>query len=123
MGIRFDKRYDGPPLARCAAIGLHPLYEPLGEDHHTDRPFTAQDREVGDALAHFLGTLFADVDGEGSRYWYHERTSVDEWSRVARALRIHGLKIADAKVAASATTDWTDPWPEDLQAEGVKTGS
>jgi hypothetical protein len=74
---------------------INPLDHPLGDGHHTEMPFTQEDRAIGDRLAHFLGTLFADVGGKNSRYWYYERTSVDEWSRVVRALRIHGLCIVD----------------------------
>lgn len=82
-------------MAQCDSLGLHPLYDPMGDEHHTDAPFSDEDKKLGDALAYFLGTLFADVQGEHSRYWYYDRTSVDEWSRVARALRIHGLRFAD----------------------------
>lgn len=78
------------------SIGLHPATFDCDCCHHTDFEFTPDDLEYGQ-LAHFLGTLFADVDGEQSDYWYHKRTSLDEWSRVARALRRHGLKIVDAK--------------------------
>ena len=81
--------------AKCHLLGLHPLLDPMEDSHHTDASFSDEDKVLGDALAYFLGTLFADVEGEKSRYWYYERTSTDEWSRVARALRIHGLKIVD----------------------------
>ena len=91
MGTRSGlKDYQREAFAKCEALGLRPLVDPLHDDHHTDRPLTSADQEIGDALAYFLGTLFSDVD---ERYFYHERTSVDEWSRIARALRIHGLKI------------------------------
>ena len=79
----------------CAALGLHPICDPLGDGNHTDVPFSPDDARIGAALAYFLGTLFADVDAERSDYWYRVRTSRDEWSRVARALRIHGLAITD----------------------------
>jgi hypothetical protein len=91
---RFDEKYDGPPLAKCAALGLHPKPCPLGDGHHTEVPFSADDEKIGDALAYFLGTMYSDVDDDDD-YWYRKRTSVDEWRRVARALRIHGLRIAD----------------------------
>lgn len=98
MGTRPGlKGYQKPAMERCEALGLHPQVDPMGDCHHTDVPLNDEDRQIGDALAYFLGTLFADVDGKNSRYWYHEKTSVDEWSRIARALRIHGLKIADAR--------------------------
>ncbi len=94
MGIVEDCRREA--LYKCHELGLHPTPDPLGDSHHTDVPFTAADDAEGDALAYFLGTLFADVGGEGLRYWYYKKTSFDEWRRVARALRIHGLKIVDA---------------------------
>jgi hypothetical protein len=89
-------KYVAAAFRKCAAFNLHPVHDPLGDSHHTDVPFTADDEAIGDALAWFLGTLFADVDS--FRYWYTQRTSVDEWRRVARALRIHGLTISDRNV-------------------------
>lgn len=97
MSRRFDEAYDGPAMKKCYALGLSPDPCPMGDDHHTDAPFSEEDKKLGDALAYFLGTLFADVDDEHSKYWDHERTSIDEWSRVARALRIHGLAITNAE--------------------------
>lgn len=93
----YDDEKDRAKLDQCAAWDLHPKVEPLGDDHHTSIPFNQEDSAVGDALAYFLGTLFADVQDRGHAYWYSTRTSVDEWRRVARALRIHGLMIADRK--------------------------
>lgn len=93
------------------AVGglLNPIHRPMGNSHHTDAPFTEDDKATGHELAYSLGTLFADVqcqgDGKGgvvhSRYWYYERTSVDEWSRVVRALRIHGLKIVNTRTGGA----------------------
>lgn len=83
---------------KLEALGLRLVAEPFGKDgHHSDVPFTPEDNTTGDALAYYMGTLFADVQGENSPYWYHVRTSCDEWRRVARALRVHGLKIANAE--------------------------
>lgn len=93
---------DRKAMEKCRALGLSPLRDPMGDDHHTDAFFSAEDKAVGDALAYFLGTLFADVDGEHSRYWYHVRTSIDEWSRVARALRIHGLAICNKRLLSAS---------------------
>lgn len=71
-----------------------PIHDPMGKDgHHSEAPFNSQDDLIADKLAFHMGTLFSDVEGEHSRYWYFERTSVDEWRRVAKALRIHGLRI------------------------------
>ena len=79
--------------SECNALGLHPKRHPLGNSHHTDVEPSEQDRKIGDALAYFLGTLFDAADED---WFYTKRTSVDEWTRVARALRIHGLAITDA---------------------------
>jgi hypothetical protein len=80
---------------KCEEFSLHPKHEPLGDGHHTDVPFTEEDERLGQAIAWFLGGLFIDVGGKDSRYWYYEMTSQDQWRRVARALRVHGLKITD----------------------------
>lgn len=78
--------------AKCARFGLHPTNDPLGELHHTDLLFSEEDVQIGEALAWFLGTLFADID---EHFFYHKLTSNNEWARVARALRVHGLAIKD----------------------------
>ena len=84
-------------LAKCHALGLSPRPEPMGDDHHTEAAFSGSDQAMGDALAYFLGGLFVDV---GERYFREEMTSVDAWQRVARALRVHGLVIANDPGAA-----------------------
>lgn len=89
--------YNAEALSKCEELGLHPIPEPTGEMHHTEFPFTDEDKRIGDALSYFLGTLFADHQAENDRYWHYEKTSIDEWSRVARALRYHGLMIVDQK--------------------------
>lgn len=82
---------------RCDPFGLHPLIYPLGDDHHTESPLTAQDIRLGHALAYVMGTLFTDNEKalQESRYSFDEITSAQEWARVARALRTHGLRIQD----------------------------
>ena len=94
MSRRFDVKYHGPALEECLALGLNPAPFPLGDGHHTEVPFSEDDEKRGGALAYFLGTMYSDVD-EDADYWYSKRSSVDEWRRVARALRIHGLCIAN----------------------------
>ena len=94
MGARWYEKNDGPAMAKCKSLGVTPKWCPLGDGHHTDVDLSDDDKALGDALAYFLGTLFADQSGN-DRYWHSQRTSVDEWSRVARALRIHGLKITN----------------------------
>ena len=88
---------DKTALNDCHLLGFHPKRYPNGDDHHTAMPFNDEDERIVNAIAYFLGSLFSDIEGESPRYWYHERTSVDEWRRVARALRIHGLRITDEK--------------------------
>lgn len=78
----------------CDALNFHPHNDPLGDGHHTEVEYSLEDWKIGDALAYFMGTLYGDVD---EKYFYYKRTSVDEWARVARALRIHGLKIVDTE--------------------------
>jgi hypothetical protein len=74
---------------------LHPIRDPLGDcAHHTDVPMTAEDRSAGDLLARNLGTLFADHQQPCS-CWFYTGMTTEEWSRVVRALRIHGLRIVD----------------------------
>lgn len=90
-------------LRRCAALGIPLEPYPLGsEGHHTDLLPTKEDMEIGSALAFFLGGLFVDVDQSLSAdrplresYFYRNMTSIDVWTRVARALRIHNLKITE----------------------------
>ncbi len=84
-------------LTRCIVVDIHPAIAPLGEGHHTEVMLSDRDREIGDALGYFLGTLFADIPSDDrERFFNRELTSVQEWARVARALRIHKLKIVDA---------------------------
>jgi hypothetical protein len=70
-------------------LGLHPLSHPLGDcSHHTDEPFTDEDKRTGEAVAWFLGDLFVDS---------RRHSPFEQWSRIARALRIHGLAIVDRR--------------------------
>jgi hypothetical protein len=79
----------------CPSIPeLRPKESPLGDGHHTDEPFSAEDDKLGNFLAWHLGCLFSDENCPNSGWFYHTMTSVEEWRRVSRALRIHGLKIA-----------------------------
>lgn len=94
MTRRYDETHDGPAMRACEAIGFSPKSHPLGDDHHTDRPLSQEDKAFGEAIAWFLGGLFVDVD---ERYFYYKMTSIDTWARINRALRIHGLKIVNAE--------------------------
>jgi hypothetical protein len=87
--------------AAMAKHGLSPIENPVGDTwHHTDARFTEEDEEMAE-LAYWLGGLFIDkqdVDGSTplkDTYWHKEMTSLDVWKRVARALRVHGLKIVN----------------------------
>ena len=81
---------------KCDALGFHPLSNPMGDSHHTDAPFSIEDRNAGDALSYFLGGLFVDL--EGGEKVGGDLSSLEEWTRVARALRIHGLQITDRRI-------------------------
>lgn len=88
--------------AAMRRLGLHPADDPMGDDHHTDAPFVPQDDDSAE-LAYWLGGLFIDKECNPDKphretYFYNEMTSFDVWKRVARALRIHGLKIVDANL-------------------------
>lgn len=78
------------------------IADAMGDDHHTDAPFTQADREIGE-LAYWLGGLLIDQEVNDMNtpirdtYWHNTMTSLDQWMRVARALRIHGLKIVNAR--------------------------
>lgn len=84
-----------------ARHGLRPV-EPFGDCHHTEIQFVPEDHEIGE-LAFWLGGLFIDKENYDPNmpvkdtYWYKEMSSQDIWTRVARALRVHGLKIVNAK--------------------------
>jgi hypothetical protein len=88
--------------AALAKYGLHPRNSGRDEPHHTEMPLNESDKDLGE-LGWYLGGLFVDVTDYRpdtpvqATYWYSEMTSVDVWQRVARALRVHGLKIVDDK--------------------------
>lgn len=80
---------DREAWGRLQEFGLRrrPLHDPLGDSHHTDMPITDEDKALANDLAWFMGTLG----------W--EESSVDQWCRVVRALRYHGLKLSNAVIA------------------------
>jgi hypothetical protein len=84
-------------LERIKSVcGLSPIPNPMGDDHHTDADFTAEDLAIGQ-IAYFLGKII-DAD-EAPRM-----SSRDYWCRIARALRIHGLKIVNIQQSVPTTT-------------------
>lgn len=80
---------------RCIALGLWPIPFPLGDGHHTEEPFTDEDKSVGSAIAYFLGSLSGTLYEPNG---FERMSSADQWAVVARALRIHGLRIANADI-------------------------
>lgn len=73
------------PLEHPASDDLKPLDDPLGDvSHHTDMPFLDSDTAIGDKLAWYMGDLFL---------YSETQAPTVQWSTVAKALRIHGLKI------------------------------
>lgn len=72
---------------RLKTFGLRnrPLHDPLADDHHTEMPFTEADRMLGQDLSWFMGTLG----------W--PESSVEQWMRVVRALRCHGIRLTNGK--------------------------
>src|ERR1700692_2058412 len=75
-----------------AATGLPPIESPHGPDHHTEMRMVPADVQIGHVLAYFLGKIFADEDDDPANM-----SSFDVWSRIARGLRVHGLRVADAR--------------------------
>lgn len=61
------------------------------ETHHSTVPLTSEDRYAGQVIAWFLGDLFFPEDA----------SPVQQWSRVTRALRIHGMKIVTAETVSA----------------------
>ena len=80
---------DAAVAAECEVLGLHPKRDPMGEDHHTDAEFALADFRLGNVLSWVMGSLFAD------ERWQVGASSAEQWARVARALRVHGLTIRD----------------------------
>jgi hypothetical protein len=94
-----DRHISEKAIKDCIDIGLKPLPNPLRDGHHCDIELTDHDKKVGSALAYFMGTMYSDVGPCGCNdcYFYSKITSVEEWARVARALRVHGLRIANQR--------------------------
>jgi hypothetical protein len=70
-----------------ATADIEPL-DNLRGDHHTDEPMRREDEEIGDKLSWYMGDLFIDS---------HRHSPREQWQRVARALRIHGLRIVNRR--------------------------
>lgn len=102
-GLTEDER---AAMLRCERLGFRPLHRPRGEGHHTELSPTGDDVERGSALAYFLGKNYSDVSThsgdratavrEYGEFFYSKSTAIDEWTRICRALRTHGLKIVTA---------------------------
>lgn len=74
------------PKSNPIGDAIEPFDSPPGDMFHTDVPFTPADEALGDKLAWYMGDLFIDSMKDAP---------VEQWRRVARALRIHGLKIVN----------------------------
>ena len=112
--MRIIDDLDKEAINKCKVLGFSPKVRPLGKGgHHSDMPILKQDKVAGEALAYFLGTMWNDISDSMTynwkedlcQYWYFKRTSVDEWSRVARALRIHGLCIRNIELETKEEED------------------
>lgn len=82
------------------SISIQPIKNPNGDQHHTEIEFQPGDVVVGSTLAHDLGGLFIDKRSNPDRphresYYWNEMSSFDVWTRVARALRFHGLTVVN----------------------------
>ena len=85
---------------RLEKFGLHkrPLHSPLGDVHHCDVDLIPEDVELGELLAWFMGTLSNGRPRHPQCYCHNSLTSVEEWSRVVRAIRIHGMKLSNRRI-------------------------
>jgi hypothetical protein len=91
--MSYSKQYLEEARKRFADTGIHPAHR--GESrHNTEFPLTTSDNNMGEVLGWYMGNIFSDVRSD-SDFMYRRMTSLDTWARVARALRLHGLKIVD----------------------------
>ncbi len=74
---------------------IHPLDDPFGAAHHTDYQPTPEDIALGRLLGRYLGDFLMGEIDSALLLPADIGSSVDLWTRVARALRSHGLKIVD----------------------------
>lgn len=58
----------------------------IDESHFNDFAAAQGDRDLGDELASAIGDTFI---------CFEELTPLDQWVRIAKALRIHGLQIKE----------------------------
>ena len=96
-------------------VGINPVSHPLGENgFHTEKPFLESDRKIGEVCGWYMGDIFSDIDHH-SDFMYREMTSQDTWTRIARALRIHGLKIVDdpSFIKARDRNSWDHDYDDD----------
>lgn len=60
----------------------------LGDKHFTDFKPTKEDKALGDEISFVIGDTFLN---------YLETTPKDQWTHIAKALRVHGLRIVEEK--------------------------
>lgn len=81
-----DRHISEKIVVLCEDIGILPLRNPCGDGNHTDEPLRDEDVKVAEVVSHFVGDLFVD---------FHTMSPLEQWQVVARALRVHGLKISN----------------------------
>jgi hypothetical protein len=103
--------------------GFHPLQPRRGDAHHLDVPFTDEDGAVGCTLARCLGNLNPEYEDAAASWNFHFSTDTPtaQWKRVARALRVCGLRVADVEAQKSyrvprPSVFWSNV-PDDLRRE------
>jgi len=57
-----------------------------GDSHFNDFALTQEDRDIGEELAEAIGDTFI---------CFEDLTPLQQWIRIAKALRIHGLQIKE----------------------------
>jgi hypothetical protein len=58
----------------------------LGDQHFSDFPTTREDERLGDQISYVIGDTFLN---------FMETTPKDQWVHIAKALRVHGLRIVE----------------------------
>jgi len=95
-----------PPVGKVFPIGRK-KETILGHDdmHFSDFPDTEIDEQNGDRLAYEIGTTWL----QGSREF--DLTSIEEWTRISKALRLHGYTIVPEHILTclcGAQMEWSE---------------
>ena len=90
------------PPPDCSVF-LSGAFGDIPEDAHASNySFSNQDKIAGDTMAWFAGDLYIDSMKE---------SPVEQWQKVARALRVHGVKISFTQNENSDGTAASEPEP------------